>query len=101
MAIVRMQKLHLLAARSRKTELMTRLMLLGCAEIREQSALLSDPRLQGLISREKSDLASLRQEKALFGDAVKREEKTIKKQRREFKPLFLFLRRYRRCRSTR
>jgi len=71
MAIVRMQKLHLLAARSRKTELMTRLMLLGCAEIREQSALLSDPRLQGLISREKSDLASLRQEKALFGDAVK------------------------------
>ncbi len=71
MAIVRMQKLHLLAARSQREEIMTSLMLLGCAEVKEQSALLSDPRLQGLISREKSDLAALRQEKALFGDAVK------------------------------
>lgn len=71
MAIVRMQKLHLLAARSQKEEIMTALMLLGCVEVKEQSALLSDPRLQGLIGREKSELAALRQEKALFGDAVK------------------------------
>ncbi len=71
MAIVRMQKLHLLAARSQREEIMSALMLLGCAEVKEQSALLSDERLAGLISREKSDLAALRQDKALFGDAVK------------------------------
>jgi len=71
MAIVRMQKLHLLAARSQRDEIMNALMLLGCAEIKEQSAVLSDERLMGLVSREKSDLAALRQEKALFGDAVK------------------------------
>ena len=71
MAIVRMQKLHLLAARSRKEEILTELMLLGCAEIREQSELLSDPRMVNILTREKSSLAALRQEKALFGDAVK------------------------------
>ncbi len=71
MAIVRMQKLHLLAARSRKEEILTELMLLGCAEIKEQSELLSDPRLAAILTREKSALPALRLEKALFGDAVK------------------------------
>ncbi len=71
MAIVRMQKLHLLAARSQREELLTALMLLGCAEIKEQSALLSDPRTASIVSREKSNLSTLRAEKTLFGDAVK------------------------------
>ncbi len=71
MAIVRMQKLHLLAARSQKEEILTALMLLGCAEIKEQSALLSDPRMQNILTREKSSLSALRAEKALFGEAVK------------------------------
>ncbi len=71
MAIVRMQKLHLLAAKSRKEEILTELMLLGCAEIKEQSELLSDPRMAEILTREKSALPALRQEKALFGDAVK------------------------------
>ncbi len=71
MAIVRMQKLHLLAARSQKDEILTSLMLLGCAEIREQSMLLSDPKTASIVSRERSNLSALRAEKALFGDAVK------------------------------
>lgn len=71
MAIVRMQHLRLLAARAHKDELMTKLMLMGCAEIREQSAALSDPRTADIVSREKSNLASLKTEKALFAEAIK------------------------------
>ena len=71
MAIVRMQRLHLLAARAQREDLLTGLMLLGCAEIKEQSALLSDPRTEKIVSREQSNLAALRAEKAMFGDAVK------------------------------
>ena len=71
MAIVRMQKLHLLAAGAHKEELLTGLMLLGCAEIKEQSALLSDPRTEKIVSRQQGNLSALRAEKAMFGDAVK------------------------------
>ncbi|MBR5490065.1 MAG: V-type ATP synthase subunit I [Oscillospiraceae bacterium] len=71
MAIVRMQKLHLLAPRSQRDAIMSSLQMLGCAEVKEQSGLLSDERLRGLINREKSDYASLRREKSLFADAVK------------------------------
>ena len=71
MAIVRMQNLRLLAARAHKDELMTKLMLLGCAEIKEQSELLSDPRIAGMVSKEKSELAAFKTEKALLADAIK------------------------------
>ncbi|MBQ9733199.1 MAG: hypothetical protein IJV74_03075, partial [Clostridia bacterium] len=71
MAIVRMQRLHLLAAKAQKEELMTALMRLGCAEIKEQSAVLSDPRTEKIVTRAQSGVAALRAEKALFGDAVK------------------------------
>ena len=71
MAIVRMQKLRLISARENREELLTSLMLLGCAEIREQSELLSDPRLENALTREESALAAARAEKALFGEAVR------------------------------
>ncbi len=71
MAIVRMQNLRLLAARAHRDELMTGLMLLGCAEIKEQSALLSDPETSQIVSREKSNVAALKSEKALLADAIK------------------------------
>ena len=71
MAIVRMQNLRLLCARAQRDELMTKLMLLGCAEIKEQSSVLSDPMTAELVSREKTNLSAFKTEKALFADAIK------------------------------
>ncbi len=71
MAIVRMQKLHLISARAQREQLLTKLMMLGCVELREQSALLTDERTARIVSREQSSMSDIRADKALFAEAIK------------------------------
>ena len=49
MAIEKMKKLQVIAAASQRDELMRRLLLLGCVELKEQDALLDDPQTAGLV----------------------------------------------------
>lgn len=71
MAIVRMKKLNLLAARSQKDELLRELMRLGCVELREQEDILSDPETASSVTRETSDAAEWRAKRAALADAIK------------------------------
>ena len=70
MAIVRMKKLSLLAARSQKDELLRELMLLGCVELREQSEILDAMEGSELVSHEIGDAADWRSKKALLDNAI-------------------------------
>ena len=60
MAIERMKKLRVIAAASQRDELMRRLLLLGCVELRAQDALLDDPGTAALVSRAVGDVAAAR-----------------------------------------
>ncbi len=71
MAIVRMKKLSLLAARSQKDEILHELMRLGCVELREQEELLADEELSGTLTRESSDAAQWRAKKTSLSEAIK------------------------------
>ena len=70
MAIVRMKKLDLLAARSQKEALLRELMLLGCVELKEQSELLEAPELLGAVTRETGDAAEWRAKKTRLDHAI-------------------------------
>lgn len=64
MAIVRMKKLRLTGLRSQKDDMLRELMLIGCVEISEPAALLDDPEIAAVASRETSPLDKYRAENA-------------------------------------
>ena len=72
MAIEKMKKLQIIAPASQREELMRKLLLLGCVELREQDALLDDPETAALVSRAAGDVTASNQErmKALFASQV-------------------------------
>lgn len=70
MAIVRMKKLSLLAARSQKDEILCELMRLGCVEVTEQDEILSSGEAAAL-TRESSDAVEWRVKKTALSDAIK------------------------------
>ncbi len=70
MAIVRMKKLSVLAARSQKDDLLRELMRLGCVEIREQSLAEEDAGLAAGVSRVTSDAPDWRSKKAVLADGI-------------------------------
>ena len=71
MAIEKMKKLQVIAAASERDELMRKLLLLGCVELREQTALLDDPETAALVSRASGDVAAARSRRQLFTDAIR------------------------------
>ena len=60
MAILKMNKLRVTAAKAQKDELLESLLVLGCIEISEPAELLSDPEFAALVSRERADTDELR-----------------------------------------
>ncbi|NLA87856.1 MAG: V-type ATP synthase subunit I, partial [Clostridiales bacterium] len=60
MSIVKMKKLTLTAVRSQKEDLLRELLLLGCVEVSEPEALLSDPNISAIAKRETSELEKYR-----------------------------------------
>ncbi len=71
MAIVKMKKLRIIAAASQKEDLLRELMLLGCVELREQTALLEDPETAALVSQSAGDVASARDQRQVFAAAIR------------------------------
>lgn len=70
MAIEKMKKLRLMAVRSQKEALMRDMMLLGCVQVTEPEAELSDPSISPLVKRESSDLVRYRAQFASLTHAV-------------------------------
>jgi len=71
MAIVKMKKLRLIAAKTQKDELLEKLMLLGCVELDSQDFMFDDPILSKLVSREFSDSTPYRTQRQIFGEALR------------------------------
>ncbi len=71
MAIVKMKKLRLIAAKTQKDELLEKLMLLGCVELDSQDFMFDDPLLSKIVSREYSDSTPYRSQRQLYGEALK------------------------------
>lgn len=71
MAIVRMKKLSLLAARSQRRKLLKELMSIGCVQLHEQTDLLDDPETASLLTRETSAAAEWRARRAALADSIK------------------------------
>ena len=59
MAILKMNKLRVTAAKLQKEELLERLLVLGCIEISEPEELLANPELAALVSRENVNMSEL------------------------------------------
>ncbi|NLT40206.1 MAG: V-type ATP synthase subunit I [Clostridiales bacterium] len=70
MSIVKMKKIVLTAVRSQKDELLRELMLLGCLELAEPEALLSDPRVAMIARPESSELEKYRDYSARITQAL-------------------------------
>ena len=71
MAIVKMKKLRLIAAKAQKDEILEKLMLLGCVEPDSQDFMFDDPLLSKLVKREFSDSTPYRTQRQLYGEALK------------------------------
>jgi len=71
MAIVKMKKLRLIAAKAQKEELLEKLMLLGCVELDSQDFMFDDPLLSKIVSREYSDSTPYRTQRQIYGEALK------------------------------
>ena len=71
MAIVKMKKLRLMAAKAQKDELLEKLMLLGCVELDSQDFMFDDPLLSKLVNREFSDSTPYRTQRQIYSDALK------------------------------
>lgn len=56
MAIVRMKKIRLIAMQSQKEALLSRMMHVGCVQVLEQKAKLTDPEWAALLSKDISSL---------------------------------------------
>ncbi len=70
MAIMQMKRLRLLLIRSQKEALLRELAKLGCVQITEIGDALQQEESQGLVSRESSDLTTLRTQQAALDRAV-------------------------------
>lgn len=62
MAILKMKKLRLITIRDQRDALLKELMRLGCVQVHEPEALLSDPETAGRLRSEPSDYSALRTE---------------------------------------
>ena len=71
MAIVKMKKLRLIAAKAQKDEILEKLMLLGCVEPDSQDFMFDDPLLSKLVTREFSDSTPYRTQRQIYGEALK------------------------------
>ncbi len=71
MAIVKMKKLRLLAAKAQKDELLEKLMLLGCVELDSQDFMFDDPLLSKIVSREFSDSTPFRIQRQIYESALR------------------------------
>ena len=71
MAIEKMKKLQIIAPASQREELMRKLLLLGCVELREQDALLDDPETAARFSRAAGDVTDARNRRQIYGDAIR------------------------------
>ena len=71
MAIERMRKLQVIAPATQRDELMRRLLLLGCVELRAQDALLDDPETAALVSRAAGDVTAARSRRQIFAEALR------------------------------
>ena len=70
MAIVKMKKLRLMAARDTKDELLRELIRHGCVEISELESQINGSELEGVVSRETADLSSLKSKQASLNHAI-------------------------------
>lgn len=70
MAIERMKKLHLMAVRAQKEELIRQLMLLGCIEVSEPDISDVGPELRERLHRESGALAALKAERDALTQAI-------------------------------
>ena len=71
MAIVKMKKLRLMAAKAQKDDLMQQLLLLGCVELDSQDFMFDDPLVSQLVSREYSDSSPFRTERQIYASALR------------------------------
>ncbi len=70
MAIVKMKKLRLMAVRSRKDELLRELIRHGCVEFSELEGEIQGSQLEDLVSRESSDVATLKSQYTSLNHAI-------------------------------
>ena len=70
MAIQKMKKLRLMVVRSQKEELLKQLTKLGCVQIEEPDALLSDPERGALLHCESGDVATVRAKFTTLNNAL-------------------------------
>lgn len=70
MAIQKMKKLRLMVVRSQKDELLKQLTKLGCVQIEEPNALLTDPDCGVLLHCESGDVASVRADYTTLNNAL-------------------------------
>ena len=70
MAIVKMKKLRLMAARDTKDELLRELIRHGCVEISELESQINGSELEGVVSRETADLSSLKSKQTSLNHAI-------------------------------
>ena len=70
MAILKMKKLRLMAVRSRKDELLRELIRHGCVEFSELEGEIQGSQLENLVSRESSDVATLKSQYTSLNHAI-------------------------------
>ena len=70
MAILKMKKLRLMAVRSKKDELLRELIRHGCVEFSELEGEIQGSQLETLVSRESSDVATLRSQYTSLNHAI-------------------------------
>lgn len=70
MSIVKMKRMKVIALARERSELLTRLMRLGCVEISEPEDLLMDPDWTSLLSRDTSELGQVRMRTTELGRAL-------------------------------
>ena len=70
MAIVKMKKLRLLAARSQKAEVLRELIRLGCVEVSQLEEAVQGSEIESLVRQESSKLMSLRTQHASVNHAI-------------------------------
>lgn len=70
MAILKMKKLRLMAVRSKKDELLRELIRHGCVEFSELEGEIQGSQLENLVSRESSDVATLKSQYASLNHAI-------------------------------
>ena len=70
MAIVKMKKLRLMAVRSKKDELLRELIRHGCVQFSEMEGEIQGSDLENIVSRESSDVATLKSQYTSLNHAI-------------------------------